>query len=507
MEAKDISKLNYFGKYEYLKYDYFEQCIGDKSEKVQFSNGYKALLKAGFNDNKNVAYMLSDLLEQAANARAIDFVGGINEHIKISPYNLIFELASALLQGNNLDEEKKQFNASNDGILENTTKAYKKLLKSMRKKIDEYDNFYTLKSDFPLLNMLYEDKRTIMEKIPKDKPIPIPNMQSYKDGMKECLTNLICYTNHMVDYFLNHGLSLSPLKSFNNDKYMFIIFSLKLETLKEMTGISNEIYPLMTYINETCDKENMDLYFYKYNNETEKCDIKYTYKDFLTEAYSYIKENPQINFDNIPVGFFDEWERDDIDEFLDMYTDDSDKNFEIVDPEYIFLPSGTRDNNSKQSQNGKSSRNNDSMIRLAIEKREFYDSNRDKIHTMLLGKNRFRGYVANVLNNGYVIFEKYDIVNGRLSDKAGAAYIMNIDNFNSLSSTSIQELRDTVSKQPKDMPVYQKINYVCHSGNWKEKLQAYFDSYTGINNDDIDKVIVNSSDRNIVNENNHIYVK
>lgn len=502
MEIKDISKLNYFGNYEYLEYDYLEQCIGNKSEKIKFNNGYKSLLKSGFNANDNVSCMLSDFLDNSSKEKFFDFVGGINEYVKISPYHIIFGLATFLLQCNNLDEEKRQFNASDDGVLENITKAYKKLLKSMMKKIDGYDDLYALQSDFVPLNMLYEAKRTV-----KERTIPIVSMQSYKQDMKECLTNLLSYTNYMVDYFLSYGLRLSDFNSFDYNKYMFIIFSSKLESLKNVTGSYNEIYPLITYLNETSDKENTDLYFYKYNSKTDKYDIKYSYKDFLADAYSYIKNNPQFNFDIIPTGFFDGWESDDINEFLDMYTDDSDKNFEVVDPEYIFLPSGTRNSNGKQAEKDNKSKNNDSMIRLAIEKRSFYDKNRDKIHKVLLGKNKFKGYVANVLDNGYVIFEKYDIANGCLSNKSGAAYIMNIDNFNSLSSKDIQEIRRIVREQSSDLPVYQKINYVCHSGNWQEKLQAYFDQYTGIKKEDIDKVVVNSSDRNLQDNKKVIYTK
>lgn len=498
-----ISDFNYYGKRETIDYDYIEQCIEDKNEKKLLNKVYYEALCEGFKENESVKYMMSAILKQIAKQKELPFSGGMDEKIMISVPSLLLSILHFLYQEEALiDDLKNQLNNVQNPLVDEIEIIYKNALKKLRKKIDDYNDYDKLKEDCKVLNALYESKRKNIENIPSDGVLFIHGFETYKKELKECITNLICYRDSIVKNFDSIYMDPSLLGSFNNNKYMFIIFSKKLESFAYDTADENEIYPLLTYIKETVDSDVSNLYYYKRNEKTNEYNIKYTYSDFLDEAYKFIKKNPQLNFDIIPSGFFDGWNRDDINEFLDMYTDDSKKNFEIVDPKYIFLPSG----NKEKGPGINSYTQNIENIKLAIEKKEFYDKNRDMIHTTLLGKNKFKGYIANILKNGHVIFEKYDIINGCLSTRPGAAYIMNIESFNELSKKDIQELRRMTKEQQSDLTSYEKINYICHSGNWTDRLQKYFDSVTGVSEEDINEVVINASDTNI-KEKNKIYYK
>ena len=506
MDINDIKKLNYLGSMVKLPYNYLEQCLKDKGEKKLFYKSYNLSLKSVFEDNELVSAMLSNILEQMADLRFIRFEGGYNNYVTLSLFDLYYQIISFLCSSNNkMEDILKNSKFKNELTIVEAAKEYKNILKILRKKIDEYKNQESLRSDFnPLISLCDKKQKYIGNQI--NNAIIFHNFNDHKTKLQECLTNLICYSDHMLEKYSKYGFDLKCIENFDNEKYMFIVFCENIRMIKEYGYFKNEIYPILTYITNSIEKDNDKLYYYKYNKDTQKFDIKYTYKDFLMEVNDYIKNNPKLNFDPIPVGFFDEWDYNDINEFLDLYSDDSDKNFEIIDPEYIFLPSGSINNRLKTTDSLKAKDDDINAMKLTIEKRSFYDMNRDKIHTMLLGKNRFKGYVANILNNGYVIFEKYDIVNNCLSNKLGAAYIMNIDSFNELSKKNIQELRRMTNDQSSDLDSYHRVNYICHRGNWQERLQPYFNQKTGVSEESINQIVINSSDSNI-RDNKKIYVK
>ena len=101
-----------------------------------------------------------------------------------------------------------------------------------------------------------------------------------------------------------------------------------------------------------------------------------------------------------------------------------------------------------------------------------------------MGKNKFEGYIAHVCKNGYVVFEKHDR-NHMISNQSGAAYIMTINNFNEFSKKSITEIREYVKQNPSG-----DIEYLCHSGNWMNRLQNVVDRTTGISLPEIERVLL-----------------
>ncbi len=514
MTYKDLKKINYFGEFESLDFEHVVQCFDKKSRK-EFEAVYKQQLEEIFNSNKDVRNMLDTVIDDFVKFKLIRFVcysGDSANLLSVSQNDLCDSIIYVLCYDNDLKdvfsnyrEERISYEGPSDNYIDHLINSFKKALKTIRKRIDECDDFNKLKNEYLYVNSLLDNLKRKKENIDENQTIVFSSFDDYKDQLKQCLTQLIVYSKHMIKN-TSETVIVLPEEEGNIDKYIFIIFSEKLKQLKNNNADENEIYPIITYFNTTKSGNIESLKYKRLNLETNKYDIEYNYQDFIQDLSDYIQQKPNINLDNIPLGFFEGWKLEEIDDFLNLYTDDSSKNFEVIDPEYIFLPFGHNDS-KKDSANSSEKHTSHRNFQLSLEKKAFYDKNRDKIHTLLLGKNKFNGYIANILKNGYVIFEKYDIQSNGLSNKLGAAYVMNIDNFNNLSSKTITEIRDIVHQQPADLPVYQKINYICHSGNWQERLQAYFDQYTGIDEHHIKEVVVNSSDRHLISNSNLIYTK
>ena len=305
----------------------------------------------------------------------------------------------------------------------------------------------------------------------------------------EFLTKLIFANKVMYKKTLDHPLDLDKY-NIDKDRYAFYMFSVYLQGLENVDAknINRVIYPILSYFNETRDKDNSKLYYYTFNRETNEYTIKYTYKDFVEKLQNYIKAHRDINCDILPFDYFEGWNSEEVNEFLDLFTEETLENFKEIDPEVLFLP------NSRSVPSGET-RNTDTVKKeavfslLPLEKREFYSKNRDKIHMSLLGEKKFKGYILNVLNNGYVIFEKYDTKEGDISSKSAAAYIMNIFNFKSLYEMSPSKIREFIKSQDKSKPLFDRVDYKCHMGNWQEHLQKYFDEDTGINPKDVEEVL------------------
>ena len=224
------------------------------------------------------------------------------------------------------------------------------------------------------------------------------------------------------------------------------------------------------------------------DEKTRRYTAKYTYNDFLKKLQEYVKKYREINCDILPFNYFEGWDSKEVDEFLDFFTEETLSNFKEIDPEVLFLPAGKNDSIRKEK--GTSTEIKEKVFSLLpLEKREFYSKNRDKIHMSLLGEKKFKGYILNVLNNGYIIFEKYDTKEGDISNKNAAAYIMNIFNFKTLYEMNPREIRKISKTQDKNKPLFDRIDYKCHMGNWQEYLQKFFDEDTGLNTNDVDEVL------------------
>lgn len=251
------------------------------------------------------------------------------------------------------------------------------------------------------------------------------------------------------------------------------------------TNIQNNlIYSVINYYQKNVNNDNL-----KYKKINFKGKI-YTFQDFEKLIQEYLLKHKEINMERIEDGFFDQWSPEEINEYLNEFEKETLKKFEIINPNQIFFPvNRVVDNELVIIDHHNTIQNKNSESLLALQKRQFYADHNDKIYKCLMGKDEFKGHIAIVLNNGYVIFEKYDIKDQEFSTKNGAAYIMTINNFNKFSKKSLTEVRDYIKKQNNEIVQMDQITFKCHKGNWKDYIEKYFNLDTNIQLENINNAI------------------
>ena len=380
-----------------------------------------------------------------------------------------------------------------EGVYDIASKRFVEIIRTLRKELIDIDSkgIYSnqmveeLMRDYPSILKMAEVRIKQNQK-PYEKYIDIE--YAVKEGI-DCLTQLIFANKKLHNCIKKHPIDLEKY-NINKEKLAFVIFSGDLDyILAHDNGgeINKNIYPILSYFKETVGRDNSNLSYYDYDSKTSDYTYEYTYKSFLESLQEYVKAHRESNCDILPFDYFNGWSPGEVDEFLNIFTEETLSNFKEIDPEVLFLPNG-KGTSKMEKKNKDTIKKEIAFSLLPLEKREFYSKNRDKIHMSLLGEKKFKGYILNVLNNGYVIFEKYDTKEGDISSKSAAAYIMNIFNFKSLYEMSPSEVRTFIKSQDKSKPLFDKVDYKCHMGNWQEHLQKYFDEDTGIIPKDIDEV-------------------
>ena len=494
MDFNEINKLSYCGDEVSLTPCIFKQFMS-KDEKKRFMDDYSAIIKSILSSCAGVDKILEKFIDLNKETGFVDIIPGIERPscCFIHYGSLMNAILIYISIGKNLESYKSKYNFGgkhNDvkEYMEYVNEVAREHIRTIRKQLKDI-----LDSGNLDIQQISRDYPSIMEMIRlsrKEREISLSNgktivgINNVLESGIECLTQLIFANKKMYKTTLNQTIDLNEY-DIDKDKYLFYRFSCYMNSIAKLNksdSIDKNIYPILSYYKEVINTDTSKLFYYDATNK------KYTFDEFVGKIQDYVKSHREINCDILPFGYFTGWSTDEIDEFLNLFTEETLSNFMEIDPEVLFLP------NSKGTSNIE--RKKDDTVKkeavfslLPLEKREFYSKNRNKICMSLLGEKKFKGYILNVLNNGFVIFEKYDTKEGNISSKNAAAYIMNIFNFKLLYEKSPSEVRSFVKSQDKSKPLFDKVDYKCHMGEWQERLQKYFDENTGIDSNDVAEVL------------------
>lgn len=129
---------------------------------------------------------------------------------------------------------------------------------------------------------------------------------------------------------------------------------------------------------------------------------------------------------------------------------------------------------SLNSEKSSSFENTDSLEKkqfqdeLELEKRISFFENSPYLYR-LEGKNKFKGYVAYVYGNGYVVFEKFYKGNNSFELAEGATYVMDITNFLEMSKKTKTEIIEYIKSGNTD------VRRKYHSKNWEKSMKQIID--------------------------------
>lgn len=500
MKCSDIFRLNYCDSSSAMNTNVLLQCISNKEDKKRFIEDYNNAIKSIFAESAGIDSILYEFLNLNSKDFYIQIVSEGDGNVYMNYWNILYNILCYVCRGKNFEmsDIRKTFEGAStyEEAYDIASKRFVEIIRTLRKELTNIDikecvndqKVDELMRDYPsILTMAAESINQRQERKPYEKYIDI--WYGVKEGI-DCLTQLIFANKKLHNCIKKHPIDLEKY-NINKEKLAFVIFSGDLDyILAHDNGgeINKNIYPILSYFKETVGRDNSNLSYYDYDSKTSDYTYEYTYKSFLESLQEYVKKHRDVNCDILPFDYFEGWSSEEVDEFLNIFTEETLSNFKEIDPGVLFLPNskGTTDREKKNTDTIKKEA---VFSLLPLEKREFYSKNRDKIHMSLLGEKKFKGYILNVLNNGYVIFERYDTKEGDISSKSAAAYIMNIFNFKSLYEMSPSEVRSFIKSQDKSKPIFDRVDYKCHMGNWQEHLQKYFDEDTGITPKDVDEVL------------------
>lgn len=313
-------------------------------------------------------------------------------------------------------------------------------------------------------------------------------------AITDSLTRIIVNNKYIVEDFSKQTLNTKLFDELNMDKekFMFYINYRILETCKETEKIDNSIYGVINYFFEktkSTPKPNISICLKNYDSTKNIYNREYNFIDFSKDLQEYISNHKELNLKKLNNNLFKDCTPAETNQYLDEFTNETLENFEVIDADVIYLPytkpvPQTEKSETKE-QIKKRKKVSDELSLLTLQKRKFFSENKNKIYKSLMGKNKFKGYIAHVFKNGNVIFEKFDFIENGISNKNGAAYIMNIENFNDFSKKSIGEIREYVKRHSDSA-----ISYRCHRGDWQSHLQKVIDEDTNISLNDIERVIM-----------------
>lgn len=310
-------------------------------------------------------------------------------------------------------------------------------------------------------------------------------LEIMRDGMSSEITKLIMNNrylkNEIFDKEINFG---NNIISTDHIKFYYNYYLLEKVIKNDKSGNNNAIYSVINYFQKASSKDNYPSF------------SDYTFKDFSKSLQEYLLQHKEVNMERFDDGFFDGWSAQDVDNYLIEFEKETLKKFEVIDPNSVFFPIEKKDEVKLENSNKteKIEKENKSESLLSLKKRQFYADHNDKIYQCLMGKDEFKGHIAMVLKNGYVIFEKYDVKDENFSTKNGAAYIMTINNFNRFSKKSLTEVREYIRNQEEGIVSMDKITFRCHRGDWEEFIEEYFNLDTGIDLMTIQNAITSSAE-------------
>lgn len=309
-----------------------------------------------------------------------------------------------------------------------------------------------------------------------------------KQQMNDIITKVLVNNRALKDELFNEKFN-ALYSAMDIEMMKFDIYSNLLENIVLKNDDNNYIYSIINYYQKNEDNDDIRKKVILFRNK------KYTFNDFEKNIQKYLLQHKEVNLERIDDGFFDNWSAEEVNEYLDEFEKETLKKFEVIDPNSVFFPPTKNENKNILINNDvydKNKTKEESL--LSLKKRQFYADHNDEIYQCLMGKDEFKGHIAMVLKNGYVIFEKYDVKDENFSTKNGAAYIMTINNFNKFSKKSLTEVREYIKNQDDGIINMDKITFRCHRGNWEEYISEYFDKDTGIDLNTIQIAVQSASE-------------
>lgn len=348
-----------------------------------------------------------------------------------------------------------------------------KKLKELRTKMNQITSREEFES---FMNQHLNFYHGTMSKIYHGKKILSSDVIEY---MSQTITNVIVNNKYLVDSFQKKCVNSTILNGINKEKFLFYLAASTLQKCFQFKEIDPAIYYTINYYLQK-EEENPKIQITVGQNS-------YSFLTFSKQLQAYLKLHPNISMKKFKKNTFKGCSPEEVKEYLLEFQNDTMQSFEVVDTNDVYIPNGEKTDrkNEKSTTTKRKNKSNEEVSLLALQKRRFYHINQEQIYMTLMGKNKFHGYLAHVLKNGYVIFEKHNKGTNMISNQSGAAYIMTIYNFNEFSKKTIPELRDYVKKCPNG-----DINYLCHSGAWINRLQKVVDQSTGIALPEIERVFM-----------------
>ena len=492
MDFNDLNKLNYCGTGILLTPYIFTQFMSE-DEKERFMEDYNNTIVSILSSCAGVDKILGEFIDLNEKHGYVDIKQGEDSSYCFINYgSLMTAILAYISTGKNLEQYTSKYHF--DGRYENQEydnyvyEVAREHIRTIRKQLQDILDSGNLdirqiNKDYPAIaNMVACSKNAKKMKTNNGKTI-IEINDLLEEGI-ECLTQLIFANKNMNAATLRHVIDLNKYH-IDKDRYLFYLFSYHMNAVTAWDKsdlIDKNIYPILSYYKEVINTDTSKLFYYNVDGK------KHTFDEFVRKLQEYVKTHREINCDILPFDYFKGWSSEEVDEFLNIFTEETLSNFKEIDPEVLFLPN-SKGISKMEKKNKDTIKKEIAFSLLPLEKREFYSKNRDKIYMSLLGEKKFKGYILNVLNNGYVIFEKYDTKEGDISSKSAAAYIMNIFNFKSLYEMSPSAIRSFIKSQDKSKPLFDRIDYKCHMGKWQEHLQKYFDEDTKITPSDVEEVL------------------
>lgn len=351
--------------------------------------------------------------------------------------------------------------------------AMNKRLKELRTQLNNIDEYSTVKNFMDQhVNFL---NGTLID-IFGDKKEVNTNGREY---MSQIITDFIVNHKYLLDFFQKNCVNNAMLDGINKEKFLFYLAGSTLQKCFQFEEVDPAIYYAINYYLHKTEEGIPNIKITVGENS-------YSFLTFSKQLQAYLKTHPNVGMRKFKPDTFKGCTPEEVKGYLLELQNETLQNFDVVDTDDVYLPNGVDTGVKRGKSTGeKSSRKTAEVSKLTLQKRKFYRENKEQIYMTLRGKNKFNGYVAHVFKNGYVVFEKHDRQSNMISNQSGAAYIMTIHNFNEFSKKTIPEIREYVKKNPDG-----DISYLCHSGNWMERLQRVIDQTTGIDLSEIDRVMM-----------------
>jgi hypothetical protein len=263
------------------------------------------------------------------------------------------------------------------------------------------------------------------------------NFKNFIDGMYNTLN--VLYKNILNYNLVNDCWNLTlDFDKYNDyidiDKFELLIAATYMRYANLSDSKDDLLITSVSYLAQFFAEHEMDL-----NNNTKITwnEKEYTIISLYEEFKQFLLEHPEVKIIRKNVTDFEGQTLEDVKKYIEQYKNELSVSWEI-------LPSGVLQYSNIISQNTSSDEDkNIDVIRekkekMLSEKEEFFKKHEP--YLILMGKASFKGYIGHVYPNAYVVLEKFYKNTNCTSIASEAIYIMNVDEFVTLSIKSKPEI-------------------------------------------------------------------